>query len=406
MPIYPRILRAVLLRDLDLYPVVTLLGARQTGKSTLGREIAELRGMPIRTLDDRDALEYAREDPEDFLHDLGGHGFIDEAQRAPGLFLAIKRVVDGEQLPGRFLLSGSNQPLVAGHVGDSLQGRAAYRTLRPLTLGELRFDERAGAWDRLFDPNAEHVLSALAERAASSGPIDWRTTVEMGGFPRAVAAPTHLRRQLLDDYVRTFAERDIRELIAIDTPGRFEACFRLAAAWTARPVNVNGFAQTLGVSHSTVGRWLDAMRRSFLLEQLPAWSRNAGKRLVTKAPKLFAVDAALALAAAREPDPTGFHLETLVATDLAVWRDAAPDRAVHHWRTAHGQEVDFVAERAGRLVPIEVKGASEVDRGDAQHLRTFLDAHTEAECALLLSADPDIRLMGDRVVAAPWWAVL
>jgi predicted AAA+ superfamily ATPase len=402
---YPRALHPGLLRDLDVYPVVALLGARQAGKSTLGREIAEARGMAFRTLDDRDVLRQALDDPEGLLDGLGGAGFIDEAQRAPGLFVAIKRVVDREQRAGRFLLSGSNQPHVAGAVGDSLQGRAAYRTLRPLTLGELRFDERPGAWGLPFEGAAADVIVALERRAESNGALDWRDVVEAGGFPRAVAAPPDARRRLLDDYVRTFAERDIRELLAVGSPDRFEQCVRLVAARTGQVLNVNGLAGELGTPVTTVRRWLDALRRSFLVEEIPAYSRNAGHRIL-KAPKLFVVDAALALAAAREPLPTGFHLETLVAGDLAVWKDAAPDRAVHHWRTQHGQEVDFVVERARRLVPVEVKASAGVGADDARHLRTFLDRHPEAVRGLLLSADPGIRPLGDRVIAAPWWAVL
>lgn len=403
--LYPRALRSGLLRDLDVYPVVALLGARQVGKSTLGREIAETRRLPFRTLDDRDVLRQALADPEGLIDELGGAGFIDEAQRAPGLFLAIKRLVDREQRAGQFLLSGSNQPHVARAVGDSLQGRAAYRTLRPLTLGELRFDERAGAWDLPFAEAAADVLDALAQRAGSSGALDWRDVVGTGGFPRAVAAPADARRRLLDDYVRTFAERDVRELLAVGSPDRFEQCVRLVASRTGQVLNVNGLAGELGIPVNTVRRWLDALRRSFLVEEIPAYSRNAGQRIL-KAPKLVVLDAALALAAARESVPTGFHLETLVASDLMVWKDAAPDRAVHHWRTQHGQEVDFVVEQARRLVPVEVKASASVGADDARHLRTFLERHSEAVRGLLLSADPAIRSFGERVIAAPWWAVI
>jgi len=118
------------------------------------------------------------------------------------------------------------------------------------------------------------------------------------------------------------------------------------------------------------------------------------------------VDSALALAAAREPGPTGFHLETIIAMDLAAWRDQAPSRGLNHWRLSGGQEVDFVLEEAGALVPVEVKVALDVGTGDARHLRTFRERHTNAARGILLSSDPAIRVLSPGIIAAPWWAVV
>lgn len=402
---FPRALRPALLEDLEVYPVVALMGARQVGKSTLGRDIAAARGMAVRTLDDRDVLRQAIEDPEGLVEELDGAGFIDEAQRAPGLFLALKAVVDREQRPGRYLLSGSNQPGMFGAVGDSLLGRAAYRTLRPLTLSEQRLDESHRGWDALFHESTAVVLAELERRAAESGALDWRIAVETGGFPRALAAPAERRKRLLDDYVEVFASRDIRELLAIESTDRFEQFTRLVAARTGQVLNSSGLSADLGIPVSTVRRWLGSLERSFLVEQVPAFSRNAGHRVI-KAPKLFMTDVALALAAAQEPQPTGFHLENLVASDLMVWRDAAPGRLVHHWRTQSGQEVDFVVEHNRRLVPVELKTATSVGDRDARHLRAFLQGHDAGIRGILLSADDAIRELRGGVVAAPWWAVL
>lgn len=404
-PRYPRFLRDVLTRDLDVYPVVALMGARQVGKSTLGRSIAEAQGLPFRTLDDRDVLQQAQQDPEGLLAELGGSGFIDEAQRAPGLFLALKAVVDRAQRPGQYLLSGSNQPVMSGAVGDSLLGRAAYRTLRPLTLGELRLSDVHAGWDFLFEGSTAVVMEELHRRADASGGLEWRSAVETGGFPRAVAMPSAPRRQLLDDYVQVFANRDIRELLAIESSDRFEQFMRLTATRTGQVLNANGLATDLGVPVTTVRRWIGALERSFLVEFIPAYFRNAGHRVI-KAPKLFVADVALALAAAREPEPNGFHLENLVANDLFVWKDGAPGRALHHWRTQSGQEVDFVLELDKRLVAVELKTSNAVGRGEMRHLVAFLDNHPTAIRAVLLSSDPDIRELRDRVIAAPWWAVL
>jgi hypothetical protein len=362
--------------------------------------------MATRTLDDRETLEQAREDPEGLLDELGDNGaFIDEVQRAPELFLAIKAVVDREQRLGRYLLSGSNQPRVSGGVGDSLLGRAAYRTLRPLTLSELRFNDTHPGWSFLFAAEETAVLDELHRRAEQSGTLDWRSTVTAGGFPRALAAPPDRRQRVLDDYVKVFVSRDIREVIGIESSERFESFLRLLAARTARELNQSAISQDLGVSVASVRRWAGAVERSYLAEQILPYSRNASQRVI-KAPKLYFVDAALAMAAARDAEPTGFHLETLVATDLQVWRDARAGRALYHWRLASQQEVDFILEEGGDLLPVEVKGADDVGSGDARHLRKFRELHSNARRGVLLSADPRIRMLSQGVVAAPWWAVL
>lgn len=402
---YPRALYEPLKRDLEVYPVVALMGARQVGKSTLGKEIANERGMAFRTLDDRDVLSQAVEDPEGLIAGLEGGGFIDEAQRAPGLFLALKAIVDREQRPGQYLLSGSNQPGIRGAVGDSLLGRAAYRTLRPLTMSELRLNEEHAGWDFLFGDSEGEVIETLERRAAESGPLDWRQAVETGGFPRSVAAQSSMRRRILDDYVEVFASRDIRELLAIESSERFEQFMRLVATRTGQVLNVNGLATDLGMPVTTIRRWLGALERSFLLELIQPYSRNAGHRVI-KAPKLFLADAALALAAAREPEPTGFHLENLVATDLGVWKEGGPGRDLYHWRLQSGQEVDFVLENHRQLLPLEVKTTVSVGVADARHLQTFLERYPAVPRALLVSSDPEIRLLRPRVIAAPWWSVL
>lgn len=403
---YPRSLRQSLVQDLGLYPVVAVMGARQVGKSTLCQELAEELGFARRTLDDRDVREQALADPEGFLADLGDTGaFIDEVQRAPDLTLAIKAIVDRDQRKGRYLLCGSNQPRMGRAVSDSLLGRATYRVLRPLTLSELRFDEQHPGWSFLFGNDEEAVITELERRAASSGELDWKEIALTGGFPRAVSAPADQRLRLLDDYVEIFSNRDIQEVIAVESNTRLEAFVRLAAARTGQELNATSFASDLGVPVSTIRRWLEALQRSYLIELVPPFSRNAGQRVI-KAPKIIMVDPALALAAARETVPTGFHFETLVAGDLLVWRDGHASRDLFHWRQGSGQEVDFVLEEDGRLVSVEIKSSRSVGTDDARHLRTFRERYNKTQRGIVLSSDPRIRVMSPNIIACPWWAVM
>ena len=241
-------------------------------------------------------------DPEGFLASLGDRGaFIDEAQRTPDLLYRLKQSSTRTSGKGLYLLSGSNQPRMGRAVGDSLLGRAAYRTLRPLTLSELRFDDRHLGWSFFFAGSDKDVVRELGQRAAASGQLEWRDVVKTGGFPRAVAAPTEQRLRLLDDYVQVFSNRDVREILAVETPARLEAFVRLLAARTGQELNASKLSSELGVAVTTIRRWLEALQRSYLVELLPPYSRNPGARVV-KAPKVFMVDAALALAAARGND--------------------------------------------------------------------------------------------------------
>lgn len=404
---YRRALEDTLSEDLGVYPVVALVGARQVGKSTLTRQIADARDMTYLTLDDREMLAEATELPARLLARAGPGGLcIDEAQRAPALFLAVKQLVDIDQRPGRIILTGSNQPAFGASVGDSLLGRAAYRTLRPLSQSEIRLAESHDGWSALFDePDLNVLLSLLDERALLNATADWREIVRVGGFPRALAAPPASARRILDDYIETFVQRDIRQVLNIESPERFEAFVRLAYARTGQELNYSGMSRDLGTPVKTLRSWGDALTRSYMIELVPAFTRNAGERVI-KWPKLYAVDAGLAIAGAREAEPTGFHLETLIASDLLRWRDGAAGRLVSHWRLGTGQEVDFIVEQHSKRVAVEVKATSSVSGDSARHLRTFMDRVDGSARAIVLSNDPEVQSLRSGVLAAPWWSVV
>ena len=382
------------------------MGARQVGKSTLTRRLARERGMVYLTLDDRDVRQRAHDDPEGLLSSLGDGGIVlDEIQRAPELLLAVKAIVDRDERMGRFLLTGSNQPRVGRDIADSLLGRVAYRTLRPLTLGEQRYDASGRRWSWFFDLAEDLLIPRLEEAAQLSGELAWQDVVATGGMPRAVATGSQERSQLLADYLRTFAERDVQEVLGVERPERFADFLRLVAAQTGQTLNASSFGRDLGVAANTVQRWVDALKRSYIVILVEPYSRNVGQRII-KAPKLFMVDSGLALAGAGEVRPTGFHLETLVANDLHVWRDEVTNRQIFHWRLQSGQEVDFVLRQGETLVAVEIKTTNAVSRQDSRHLRAFLERYPEAVRGVILTSDPKVRFVSERVIAAPWWAVL
>jgi len=401
----PRLAAAALAERLRVMPAVVLAGARQTGKSTLaGRLVPGERRY--HSLDDLDVLDAARRDPEALV---GGREpvTLDEVQRAPGLLSAVKLAIDRDRRAGRFLLTGSANLLLMRRVSESLAGRAIYLTLWPMTRGEQRGEARAGAWDALLaadDGDWRDVLAARPDELE-----DWRAFALRGGYPTpALTLRTRAERAIwFDGYVRTYLERDLRDLAAISSLPDFRRVMRAASLRLGQLLNQTELARDAAVPQPTVHRWLNLLEISYLLVRLPAYAVNRTKRLI-KAPKIYWGDTGLALHLAGEAEPGGAHLENLVLGDLLAWRDARAERAeIGYWRTAIGEEVDFVIESGGKLLPIEVKAGARPRLADAVHLRTFRQEYgRKARAGLLLHTGTTLEWLAPDVLAAPWWRVL
>ena len=401
----PRFVSSSLRDRLRVMPAVVVTGARQTGKSTLVQALAPA-GRSYRSLDDLDVIDAARRDPDALV---GGDRpvTLDEVQRAPELLLAVKRAIDRRRRPGRFVLTGSANLLLMQRVSESLAGRASYLTLWPMTRREQRGLGRCGAWDALLGAPDRSWLDLLA--AEPDAREDWRAAARRGGFPVPAA---HLdadaeRAVWFDGYVRTYLERDLQVLSSIAALPDFRRLMQAAALRLGGLVNQTDLGRDAGLPQPTVRRYLNLLETSHLLVRIPAYAVNRTKRLV-KAPKLYWADTGMALHLAGAAAPGGAHLENLVLQDLLAWRDARPGRAeVCHWRTTIGEEVDFVIEADGRLLPIEIKSRSRLRLGDAAHLRAFRTEYGDAARAgLLLHAGDALEWITPDVLAAPWWKVL
>jgi hypothetical protein len=401
----PRLVGDALADRLRVMPAVVVTGARQTGKSTL---VAKLIPGERRyaTLDDLDVLDAARRDPEALV---GGRGpvTLDEVQREPGLLRAVKRAIDRGRTPGRFLLTGSANLLLMRQVSESLAGRASYLTLWPMTRREQQGLGRGGRWDELLaapDADWRDLLAATDDESE-----DWRALARKGGFPTpALALATAADRRIwFDGYVRTYLERDLQDLAAIDALPDFRRLMRAACLRLGQLVNQTELGRDVGLPQPTVHRWLNLLETSYLLVRLPAYAVNRTKRLI-KAPKIYWGDIGVALHLAETDEPAGPHLENLVLQDLLAWRDARVDRAeLGYWRTSIGEEVDLVIEAGGKLLPIEVKATTRPRLRDAVHLRTFRAEYGgKARAGLLLHGGGTVEWLAPDVLAAPWWRVL
>lgn len=402
----PRLLTDSVTRAARVMPVVVVTGARQTGKSTLVRELLPDR-RPYYSLDDLDVRGLAERSPDELV-ERAERLVLDEVQRVPDLLLAVKRSVDERRRPGRFVLTGSANLLLMRRVSESLAGRAVYVSLWPLTRREKLRLGRAGVWPELFARPVEEWADMLATQDVP--PADWREAARHGGYPvPAVELSDPENRAIwFDGYIRTYLERDLQDLAAIDNLVDFRrlmgaACLRLGGL-----LNQTELGRDVQVPQPTARRWLNLLVTSYQLVPLPAYAVNRTKRLI-KTPKAYWCDTALALRLSGATEPTGAHLENLVLSDLLAWRDGSvverPE--IFYWRTATGEDVDFVIERGRELVGVEVKATSRPRAADAAHLRTFRDEYGEAvRGCLLLHAGERVEWLGPRILAAPWWRVL
>jgi predicted AAA+ superfamily ATPase len=388
---------------LEALPVVVLTGARQTGKTTLASGLPGRRSF--RSLDDLDVLGQARSDPESLL--VMRPLTVDEVQRAPQLLLPIKRHVDLQRVAGDFLLTGSANLLLMDAVADSLAGRAVYLELPPFCPSE--WNARPGGLgplDLLFEEDFDPT-------EWPDEPGNWQGWLLAGGFPAALSASKAEARHLwFTGYVQTYLERDLRQLSAVSNLPDFQRIMSLAAHRGARLLNQSELARDAALPQPTAHRYLNLLETGCLLVRLSPFSTNPSTGLV-KAKKLMWSDCGLAawLAGVRGPSDLtrrldlGFWLEQAIFQTLQSWRAMDPSRRrIHFWRDRSGREVDFVLEKDGLLVGLEIKASRQVPASDADGIEAFRQrvgrSHRFLRGAVLHAGSA--RPLGPELWALPW----
>ena len=403
---FPRLVSQSLAARLSVMPAVVITGARQTGKSTIARELVAGE-RDFFSLDDPNVADMARGDPDAFLGDERSVT-LDEVQREPGLLIAVKRAIDRERRPGRFLITGSANLALMESVSESLAGRASYLTLWPMTRREQLGMGRCGAWEELLGARDADWRELLAEQP-DAPEEDWRELARRGGFPTlAIEMSEDYQRAIwFDGYIQTYLERDLLQLSAVSSLPDFRRLTRAACHRLGQLEVQNNIGRDVALPQSTARQYLNLLETSYLLTRLPPFSVNRTKLLV-KLPKIYWSDTGLALHLAGSSEPSGAYLENIILNDLLAWRDARLEyAAIMFWRTASGEEVDLVIESGDDLIPIEIKATVRPRLRDAAHLRTFLSEYSDlARCGLLLHAGDSIEWIAPDILAAPWWKVV
>jgi len=369
--LYPRHLEARLGEALSDTPVVLIAGPRQSGKTTLVRKWAN-QGLRYLTLDDELTLLAARQDPVGLVRSLD-RAVIDEVQRAPQLLLALKKTVDEDRRPGRFLLTGSANVMALPTVADSLAGRMETLTLLPLSQSEIR-GTSANWLDLAF---AGH-LPQPSTLVVGDTLVD---TVLRGGYPEAVSRATPRRRTVwARQYIDALIQRDVRDIAGIDKLDQLPRFLQALAQVSGQMCNYSQLGGQLGLDHKTVARYMGVFEQMYLLKRVDVWAKNRLNRVV-KTPKLQFVDSGLLSTLLDLPSAIGLQdrsrfgnvLETFVYGELLKHATTADgDYQLLYYRDKDQYEVDVVIENAaGQLVGVEVKAAASVGVSDLRGLKRF-----------------------------------
>ncbi len=402
--LYPRFAEPGLTEALADSPIVLIHGPRQCGKTTLARLIGERKGYAYVSFDDTVLCTAAQADPVGFAGDLPERVILDEVQRVPALFSALKVTVDRKRSAGRFILTGSANVLLVPKLADSLAGRMEILRLHPLAQCEL--NRRTTTFlDSLFAGSfktrqTDRLANQLAEKIVA------------GGYPAALARPSERRRSAwYRDYLDSLVQRDVRDLARISSLDILPRLLTLAASQTARLLNVADLSSPFQVSRPTIRDYVTLLERVFLVDSLPPWHSNRLSRLI-KTPKLHVGDTGLAcallginaVALAADRPLLGQLLETFAFQELrrqASWYGESV--AFFHYRDKDGAEVDIVIERGARaLAGIEIKASATVTGADFRGLRKLKEAAGKRFVAGVVLYDGEAcASFGDGMYAVP-----
>lgn len=339
-----------LLEMAGYFPVVTIMGPRQSGKTTLARKIFP--NHVYVNLEDKTAREIAMSDPKAFFELYKAPVIIDEVQRVPELLSTIQVLADETRERGCFILTGSHQPKLHAQISQSLAGRTGILHLLPLSIEELS--------------NAGISLS--------------RDEYLFNGFMPRLYDEKIPPTMLYPAYYATYVERDVRQLINVSDQHSFEIFLKLLAGRIGQVVNHSDLAGDIGISATTLSSWLSVLEASYIVFRLPCYFNNFGKRLI-KAPKIFFTDVGLAASLlgienvsqiARDPLLGGLFENMVVMEALKARYNAGKQPELYYFRVQGRNEVDLILNDNRQLTPVEIKAGMTFDPSFAKDLRKFL----------------------------------
>ena len=349
---------------LETRRIVVISGARQTGKTTLSRQILPDTG-DYRSLDDTDMLDFALKDPKGFVMNKTGTIVIDEIQKAPKLIPEIKQVVDKDKRPGQYLLTGSANILGLPVISDSLAGRAKYTRLRPFTVGEI-MGKKPSFLERAFEKN-------FPDRISGYNKADIMELAFRGGYPEAAAIdnPRH-RRDWHIDYITAIINRDLKDIANIRRQDALRSLFDILASWSAKFMELSQITAAMSINKITLDSYINTLVSMYMFEKVSPWLKTDYER-IGKRSKFYATDTGIMTSVLgwnakdvfMNNDRSGKLMETFVFQELAALTDLDNRYRLFQYRDRLNREIDFLVEREdGALLGIEVKAGHNVSIDD------------------------------------------
>lgn len=381
----PRTISKLLRKVIKTFPSVILTGPRQAGKTTLLK--SEFKDMyDYASLENPDVRLRAKEDPVGFLGQFLKPVILDEIQYVPELLSYIKSLIDDNRKPGKWILTGSQNFALMQNVSESLAGRSAILTLMPFSVAErLGQGENSVSVDKLLNINSLDTKNKK---------LDIAEIILRGNYPE-IASNLKVDRQIWDgSYITTYMERDIRNLKQVGDLGQFEIFLRACAIRTGQILDLSSIAREIGVSFTTVKRWLSLLETGYQVYLLYPYYRNIGKRLV-KRPKIYFSDTGIAsylmginsVESLIKSSSFGPLFETMVVTDfLKRYLHHGQMPAMYYLRTQDDLEVDLIIENEDKLSLIEIKSGSTIKKEHASSLlKAALNLKGRVERSIIIS---------------------
>ena len=384
---------------------VNLTGARQSGKSTLAGMV-DLPNVRRYTLDDKEIRRSAADDPRGFVrHEKGESLVIDEIQKVPDLLDAIKIVLDGDNAPGQYLLTGSSNLRFAKSVKDSLAGRLGWLRLRTLSLGEIRGHAPTFldvAFDRAFPSSYDEMTKRDAIHEAF-----------VGGYPEPRTYSVRDRRDWYATYLDDVLTKDVRDVTEIRKVEILKSTAAYLLAHSAQFITLDELSTKAALSKETALNYMDALCALYLFDRVPAFAKS-DYEMIGKRPKWVATDAALMAntmgwteeAVYLDENRNGKFIETWVYQQLAAIAEASGGYEIAHYRDGRKREIDFIVQRDdGALLGIEVKAGS-ASTGDFRHLKWFAQNIAKGPfTGIVLHSGKDVLRFGEGFYSVPFGAL-
>jgi len=377
----PREAVPTLIKAAKGYPVVAITGPRQSGKTTLSRMVFAQK--PYVSLEDPDQLQFALSDPRGFLQQFPSGAVLDEIQRAPELFSYIQRIVDERRKPGLFIVTGSQQFGLLAQVSQTLAGRVATLELLPFSLNELNTGGlRIASLDQLL---FQGQYPPLYDRKLD--PVDWYA-----------------------DYIRTYVERDVRQITAVQDLNLFQTFVRLCAARVGQVLDVAGLANDAGVAHNTARAWISVLEASYIIHRLSPHHRNLSKRLIKRS-KLYFYDTGLVarLLGIRSADELRHHssrgnlFECWVIGEVCKWRfHNRQPLPIFFWREHKGREIDLMIDTGNKVVAVEAKAGATINPDFFRELEYYRNLASGYLKASFLVYGGDQQQTRSKSLVVPW----